>query len=335
MHGPIHVSYHQRTNFKNFGDQVCFYLFKKYSFSDLLQILAADHQLLVSGLIRSNLNALDEYLENSQPDPEDKTATTCSFQTINSNSDSNEYDKVRELGSQAKPCSFLDLEKAHQADHAFRKFRINLGKFMTTFLQLYNIIPSSGQVKFHRDDLVRYRDIIYLIILVTVLQVIEYHYLKVKYNCLSDWQLKTDHLRCNPTFHGHPRYDCVLVHSSPHPYIARLICLFTCTVDGKEYPLALVQPYSLSPTTNLGQAQKNTDIDLELLRLQENFRSECEFVSIHSIIRGTVLVHSDEETSNGMASCDYFLFDLLDADMFLRGRELLEQRKTEQGIWSH
>lgn len=155
----------------------------------------------------------------------------------------------------------------------------------------------------------------------------EYRLLKVKYNCLADWQLKTDYLRCNPSFHGHPRFDCVLVDCLPHPYIARLVCLFTCTVDGQEYPIALVQPHFPNPP-GLSRSQKETDTDLELHRVRENARSKCEFISIHAIIRGTVLSYSDEVTSNGLPSCDHFLFDLLDSDMFLRGRELLEQRQS-------
>ncbi|KAF9462181.1 hypothetical protein BDZ94DRAFT_1368680 [Collybia nuda] len=274
MHGPLRKSYLGRSNFKNPAEQ----------------ILKADHHLMVSGLIRSNINALDKYLENSQPDPEDQYTTTFP------------------LGSQEKPCSFLDLEKAHQGDPAFKDFRIKLGKFLTGFLPLYDIQIPGGQVKFHPGDLIT-----------------EYHYLKVKYNCLSDWKIKTNYLRCNKNFHGHSRYDCVLIKSAS-PYFARLVCLISCQVNGKEHSVALVQPYELNPTRNLSQAQRDTDRDLELIRLRENFRSQCEFISIHSIVRGVVLVYSDEKTSYGTASADYFLFDLLDQDIFLHGREWLEQR---------
>lgn len=142
--------------------------------------------------------------------------------------------------------------------------------------------------------------------------------------------MKTDYLRCNPKFYGQPRYDCVLVQSTPRPYFARLVCLFTCKVDGKEYPLALIQPYASNPTTELSRLQKDMDIDLEFHRLRENFRTECEFVSIHTIIRGAVLFYSDEATPNGMPSRDHFLFDLLDPDMFYRGRELLDERQSRE-----
>jgi hypothetical protein len=151
--------------------------------------------------------------------------------------------------------------------------------------------------------------------------VTEYRYLKVTYRCISDWQLKTDYLRCNPNFYGSPRYDCVLVQCDPDPYFARLVCLFTCTVNNQEYPLALIQPYSPA-TPGLTQIQKQHDADLELHRVRENHRAKCEFVSIYTFIRGAVLVYSNEVTDT-FPSSDYFLFDLLDADMFCRGQEIL------------
>ncbi|KAG6825021.1 hypothetical protein H0H92_005080, partial [Tricholoma furcatifolium] len=142
----------------------------------------------------------------------------------------------------------------------------------------------------------------------------EYRYLKVQYTCASDWELKTDYLRCNPNFHGHPRYDCVLVSSEPRPYFARIITLFTCTVANQSYPLALIQPFA-SVYTHLNRRRKDTE--LRLLRFRANLRKDFEFISIHSIIRGAVMVPSGElEFANG--SRDYFLFDILDADMFLR-----------------
>jgi hypothetical protein len=63
------------------------------------------------------------------------------------------------------------------------------------------------------------------------------------------------------------------------------------------------------------------DKDLELLRLCQNLRRNCEFIFVDSIIRGAVLVDSGE-ASGGLQ--DFFLFDILDPDMFLRGWRILE-----------
>ncbi|KAG2366025.1 hypothetical protein BDR07DRAFT_1449538 [Suillus spraguei] len=39
----------------------------------------------------------------------------------------------------------------------------------------------------------------------------EHRYLKVNYELIVDWKQVTDHLRCNPQFHGLPRFDHVLI----------------------------------------------------------------------------------------------------------------------------
>lgn len=138
---------------------------------------------------------------------------------------------------------------------------------------------------------------------------------------MSDWELKSDYLRCNPEFHGHPRYDCILINTQDKPYIARLVCIFSCTVDNQAYPLALVQPFS-SVFRDQGCRQQK-DIDLGLFRFRENKRKDSEFISIHAIIRGVVMV-PDSITPCGLPlNQDYFLFDLLDADIFLRSRNNL------------
>lgn len=138
----------------------------------------------------------------------------------------------------------------------------------------------------------------------------------MQYSCTADWKVKTDYLRCNPNFQHEPRYDCVLVDSTPSPFFARLIFLFTCGVGDQNYPMALIQPFD-SVYKHRNRQQKDTD--LEFLRLRENLRRDSEFISIHSIIRGAVIVSCDEPMANGR--CDYFLFDVLDSDMFLRARK--------------
>jgi hypothetical protein len=108
--------------------------------------------LLVSGLIRSNIDALDNHLKGLLHDPEDESAIghkiTAAF-------DSSKYDKFRELGSGLKPSTFSEIEAAHQGDLAFRRFRLNLGEFLTKFLGAYEIsLPDGKEIKFHANDLV-------------------------------------------------------------------------------------------------------------------------------------------------------------------------------------
>ncbi|KAF9456262.1 hypothetical protein BDZ94DRAFT_1350319, partial [Collybia nuda] len=216
----------------------------------------------------------------------------------------------RQLGSGLALCTFEEFQAVHQQDPAFTRFRLKLGEFMTKFLPVYDIsLPNGKAIKFQAEDMIT-----------------EYRFLKVTYRCTADWQLRTSYLHCNPNFYGHSCYDCVLVNSEPQPYFARLVCIFTCTVNNQEYPLALIQPY-LPVTPGLSQTQRKHDSDLELHRFRQNFCSECEFVSVHTFIRGAILIYSDEDTNSPFPSHDYFLFDLLDEDMFCRGREILKMGK--------
>lgn len=145
----------------------------------------------------------------------------------------------------------------------------------------------------------------------------------MQYSCSADWNIKTNYLRCNPSFHGNPRYDCVLINSNPNPYFARIISLFTCQVGGHDYPLALILPFS---SVYMHRNRRRKDIDFELLRLRENFRKDHEIVSINTFIRGAVIVESGEPPNSlGFDSQDHFLFDLLDTDIFLRGRAEIER----------
>lgn len=143
---------------------------------------------------------------------------------------------------------------------------------------------------------------------------------------MADWTVKTNYLRCNENFYGNPRYDCVIVNSDAGSYFARILLLFTCHTGGREYPLAVIQPFG-SVYQHLNR--KRMDIDFELLRLRQNFRTakDCEIVSIHTFLRGAVLIPSGDITNDGFPSRDYFLFDVLDPDLFLRARMEIEKLK--------
>ncbi len=88
--------------------------------------------------------------------------------------------------------------------------------------------------------------------------------------------------------------------------------MFTCTIASTEYPIALIPPYDASVT---GRQQQN-DKDLRFHRVREQPRSKSEFISVHSIVRGALLVPDFEKSS------DYLVHDLVDADMFLRMKEM-------------
>ncbi|KAI6037158.1 hypothetical protein BKA83DRAFT_4120722 [Pisolithus microcarpus] len=73
----------------------------------------------------------------------------------------------------------------------------------------------------------------------------EYHYLKIKYMSMVDWEVATDHLRYNLMFHGWQQYDCALIQFlETKTAFVQLIFLFACKVVALDdtFHLALVQP---------------------------------------------------------------------------------------------
>jgi hypothetical protein len=93
--------------------------------------------------------------------------------------------------------------------------------------------------------------------------------------------------------------------------IAQLIFVFTCVIGDTLYPIALVQPYFSPP----GQRSRK-DEELNFYRVRAKPPTSCEFISVHSIIRG-VLLAKDYDTAN-----DSLVIDIIDTDMFLRMKML-------------
>ncbi|KAJ6596478.1 hypothetical protein B0H10DRAFT_1828334, partial [Mycena sp. CBHHK59/15] len=123
------------------------------------------------------------------------------------------------------------------------------------------------------------------------------------------------YLRCNPKFHGHPRYDCVLVETEHRPIFAQIIYLFSCIVENKSHPFALVQPLD-APTGRLARKDRL----LRFYRVRAKPRKQSEFISVHSIIRGAVLVPDFDKAG------EFLVFDVLDPDMALRLKSLYPER---------
>lgn len=139
----------------------------------------------------------------------------------------------------------------------------------------------------------------------------EHRYLKVQYESTATWKLTTDYLRCSPSFHGHERRDCALIRTQDKDgcdknIFVKLLFMFKHIVGNRTLDLALVLPMDASPRRRL------LDQDLRLTRLRARPAASSEFITLHSIIRGALLVPDFD--NNG----DYFLVDYIDTDMFLR-----------------
>jgi hypothetical protein len=143
------------------------------------------------------------------------------------------------------------------------------------------------------------------------MQISEYRYVKVTYESKITWQSNTDLLRCNPSFQKKPRYDCVIINTTEGIMFAQLIFVFVTTVENTEYPWAFIQPYNIP----VGLPRRK-EMELGLFRVCAQTRASAEFVDARSIIRGVVLVPTFEKDD------DYFVFDVLDADLFMRIQEI-------------
>ena len=139
----------------------------------------------------------------------------------------------------------------------------------------------------------------------------EFQYLRVDYQSVVDWKFTTDCLRCNKSFHGHPRYDHILVKSENGHFFARILCLFRVTVDTQSHALAYVEVYCRPPGS---MRRKDKDLGLYRLRLKAN---RYKIISLESVVRGALLVPDSINPE------EYLVVDTIDADMFLRLKSLV------------
>ena len=146
----------------------------------------------------------------------------------------------------------------------------------------------------------------------------EYRYLKVSFTSKVTWQIEINHLRCNPSFNNKPRYDYALV-STPDGgvILAQLLFTFTTATGDRIDPWILIQPLDAQVP------QPNTrERDFQLFRICAR-TSSC-FISAKSIIRGVVVIPT--YTKEG----DYYVFDLLNDDIFSRVRDLWKERLGQE-----
>ncbi|KAG2159321.1 uncharacterized protein EDB93DRAFT_1237492 [Suillus bovinus] len=128
---------------------------------------------------------------------------------------------------------------------------------------------------------------------------------------IVNWQTTTDYLRCSPSFHNFPQYDCVIIQTQAGVIFGCLLMLFTCVVDGQTHPVALVHPYDAP----VGQHSLK-DKHFQFWCIHERPRTSSEFFSVHSIIRSAAL--AEDHSVQG----DYLIIDTIDTDMFLRMKSM-------------
>jgi len=148
------------------------------------------------------------------------------------------------------------------------------------------------------------------------MQIHEYHYLKVNYESMVDWKKATDHLRCNPQFHGSLRFDHALIQLTVDETIfVRLIFLFRCCISNLgSFEFALVQLY----TARINSACR-TDHFFKLTHVKAIPRASSIFIPLNSFIRGALLVPDPDYQD------EYLVVDHIDSDMFLRMKAQVPQ----------
>ncbi|KAG2085342.1 uncharacterized protein F5147DRAFT_793714 [Suillus discolor] len=249
------------------------------------QILRIDHHKFASKLLRERVNTLDEH---------------CRLQALGDGGLDEDIDVPVafnghvKLGSPVPPLDILGVESRGQTDRAFQSFRRKFSEFINNALptyghQLTSWVTFPGDFKIH-----------------------EHRYLKVNYESAVDWRQNTDHLRCNPKFHGRPRFDHALIQlTAEETAFVQLIFMFRCHISNLgPFEFALVQPY----TARVGP--RRTDSTFKLTRVKAVPRSSSIFVPLKSFIRGAVLVPDSEHQD------EYFVVDHIDGDMFLRMKHI-------------
>ena len=127
---------------------------------------------------------------------------------------------------------------------------------------------------------------------------------------MEDWTEACDILHCNPNFHLHEWYDCVIINDdSPGTSVARLCSLSQCWLpSGKVIDVALVHAFtwnSWKPYT----MWKNCQISEEA--------RDSSFVLLDYVIRGALLCPVFDFDARL-----HYIVDTVDGNMFLRVNNL-------------
>ena len=148
------------------------------------------------------------------------------------------------------------------------------------------------------------------------MQLLEYRYLKVSFKSKVTWELETNVLRCNPNFNTKPRYDHILAATSNGGVMfTQLLFIFTTSNDNRTDPWVLIHLYD----TEVGRPTP-LEWDFQLFRIHAKARGSSCFIPTKSIIRGVVVIPIYVKDN------DYFVFDLLDGDLFMCIRDLWKDR---------
>ena len=126
------------------------------------------------------------------------------------------------------------------------------------------------------------------------------------------WKQEVDYLQCSPEFNHQARYDCVIVQTDEGPIFAQLKFAFTIISNNNIIPIILVQAFNAYNNPKF----RKKDRDLRLIQLRQQPINKAEFFFARSIVCGAVIFPAYDDNK------DSIVFDVVDADMFLRTRKM-------------
>ncbi|KIO03606.1 hypothetical protein M404DRAFT_26915 [Pisolithus tinctorius Marx 270] len=141
------------------------------------QILCIDHHRFAIKLIQAHIDAENERITHFTDDEDNDEP----------------FEGNTRLGAPQQPSTLSDVENTHWDDWAFEGFHQRLEIFLNACLPTYGY-PLNTWIRLQGTDTVW-----------------EYRYLKVNYASVVDWKVAVNHIRCSPSFHGWPWYDCALI----------------------------------------------------------------------------------------------------------------------------
>ncbi|KAI0092164.1 hypothetical protein BDY19DRAFT_928654 [Irpex rosettiformis] len=298
LNGAMREAYHKQTNFKNVEAQL----------GDL------EDCSMVAKTIRAHIDSAEIWALEDEEEKNSKAGERLPEEEEDSTPASKWTFSAIYIGSRLPPTSIESFVSQGGDDPAFSDFIPKLQVCMQDIIvrQHFDACERDGTLSRAGPQFpsVRSTDL-----------VTECRYVKAGYESMVDWRQDTDALRCNPSFHGSPRYDSAIFHWTRGnilaPIVCKLIRFFVYWLGDTKYPLALVQPMT-EPVE-----ARPWDLELGLCRIRERPRNRSMIVPLRSLIRGVVVVPDDERRGQ------YTVMDMTDNDVFLRLMPLFPNRDME------
>ncbi|KAJ7221503.1 hypothetical protein GGX14DRAFT_669953 [Mycena pura] len=145
------------------------------------------------------------------------------------------------------------------------------------------------------------------ILLEDTIMIRQFQCLYISYQSQEDWRPARDIIRCNASFHGRERFDCLLVNmTDPGLHFARVQALIrTKLPSGREFDAAIVRMFETSrwkPRTKWAGCQIRDE------------SKDYTILSLDYVVRGALMA----PVSLAANEPSHYLVDTVDADIFLR-----------------